>query len=1014
MQVPIIINKNWDLYEKVLGRYNNKAASIGLLYNKLLTDYSFTYAREKRIAQKSEDYLETYKPNVKVSEKIKENTFHSSEQVKARVTREINNVLSDAYNEGLGREDVVKKLNEKFTSLKEYETRRIAVTEINSSRNTANYQQIQNDNISYKQWITAEDNRVRPSHVDLHGHITRTDNKFSNGLLYPGDKSGSIKEWITCRCVVLPYFIPWGKEAPDLVEFTEDQLVNADESLDDFFKKFNKPKTGIREEFTLNTNEEKALLDFTQGKDTELMVDILRKTPEWNMDRLTQYEKKEYLRLRKNKQILEEAVYNKKYNHLNEIDNDDNFFKWNKQDIIENKNIAIEEIEEYNKLLKKYEKRIKDENIEITGVVRVNLNHEPGVKNLLDNGEIIPFKERESFKKYHFKKENITIFESLNIKESKVKLFLDKYKSLPKNLQIADEIIISSQQPVRVDINNQVYRKHAGYVLSGESNNTIYTFRETSPDTITHESWHLFEKDNNFFISNSKDYVTAFYNDRRKLLNQRKHIYELYPSQYAQNFTERALNGRNPQDLEDAKRLLSENSAEIVKNYVNNPDNMRKKFPEQVKIIEKALNGEYNPNTTVKYTDWVNQEIGKYNLTKMQRTNKRVLELQKNLKIITNKGKKQLNLLNNQIEFSKYHDKLLLGKKLTSTEEEKYKILYKKLEKKLKLKPWNKRTLIFENEEEITNYNLTKNELKEYEELKNKSKLKFKEKRKLKEYNEQIEFNELYIKKSKEALSLDEEKRYKELYSKFKDKFNLSELEQAKNNIQKEDTKYVGDTDNLKNYKQFKGTSPDGMLPGNESIDNYFTKNVSTTGKYDEIINKWVYKEGYKDIQFYDKTLKWDKNKLKEWIKNESDFRDSSHRKQKEEYENILIEWEQFHELMKEGKLKKNMVLHRSQEKLYMGNNPRPGDVVTLPSYRSTSISKEGMDYYKDNVKDWWDLYIYAPAGTKGVYISPKAINPEKNNKYIKQMETILGPDTKVEILEIKSYKREIYLKVVK
>ena len=48
-----------------------------------------------------------------------------------------------------------------------------------------------------------------------------------------------------------------------------------------------------------------------------------------------------------------------------------------------------------------------------------------------------------------------------------------------------------------------------------------------------------------------------------------------------------------------------------------------------------------------------------------------------------------------------------------------------------------------------------------------------------------------------------------------------------------------------------------------------------------------------------------------------------------------------------------------------------------------------------------------------GVYISPKAINLEKNNKYIKQMETILGPDTKLEILEIKSYKREIYLKVV-
>lgn len=117
---------------------------------------------------------------------------------------------------------------------------------------------------------------------------------------------------------------------------------------------------------------------------------------------------------------------------------------------------------------------------------------------------------------------------------------------------------------------------------------------------------------------------------------------------------------------------------------------------------------------------------------------------------------------------------------------------------------------------------------------------------------------------------------------------------------------------------------------------------------------------------------------------------------------------------MKDSKLKKNMVLHRTQEKLNMGNNPRPGEVITLPSYRSTAISKEGVDYYKKGgKKNWWDLIIYAPAGTKGTYISPKAINLKENNKYIKQMEAILGPDTKLEILEIKSYKREIYLKVV-
>lgn len=419
MQVPIIINKNWDLYEKVLGRYNNKAASIGLLYNKLLTDYSFTYAREKRIAQKSEDYLETYKPNVKVSEKIKENTFHSSEQVKARVTREINNVLSDAYNEGLGREDVVKKLNEKFTSLKEYETRRIAVTEINSSRNTANYQQIQNDNISYKQWITAEDNRVRPSHVDLHGHITRTDNKFSNGLLYPGDKSGSIKEWITCRCVVLPYFIPWGKEAPDLVEFTEDQLVNADESLDDFFKKFNKPNNNITETLELPVNEEKKLLDFTQGKDTELKIN-LRKTPK-NVNIITKPTKTKlpvepekittetYNLTAEELQKLEE-LENKKANGiklkfkekgtLRKLKEQQEFSKWHERYLTEK--LTVEEYNEYVIIRNKVADKLKIEKFEkyVEPVIERTIDPEELKRRQLLEEKIAKYEEAYSKIKY--------------------------------------------------------------------------------------------------------------------------------------------------------------------------------------------------------------------------------------------------------------------------------------------------------------------------------------------------------------------------------------------------------------------------------------------------------------------------------------------------------------------------------------------------------------------------------------------------------------------------------------
>lgn len=240
LQLQIIIEKEWSKYEDVLLNYNQKAATIGLLYNKLLTDYSFIHAREVGLAAKSENMKDIFSTNESVSDKIMNNTFEASDKVKSRVTSEINSVLADAYRDSLGREDVTKKINEKFTQLKAYESRRIAVTEINSNRNVANYTQIQNDGVKYKQWVTAEDGRVRPTHMDLNGHIVRTSDKFSNGLAHPGDKNGPIREWVNCRCVLLPYFVPWGMKAPDMVEFTEDELLVDDNTgtVNDYLNKF--------------------------------------------------------------------------------------------------------------------------------------------------------------------------------------------------------------------------------------------------------------------------------------------------------------------------------------------------------------------------------------------------------------------------------------------------------------------------------------------------------------------------------------------------------------------------------------------------------------------------------------------------------------------------------------------------------------------------------------------------------------------------------------------------------
>lgn len=54
-----------------------------------------------------------------------------------------------------------------------------------------------------KQWDASLDKRTRDSHVQVDGEIRELDERFSNGLLYPGDPNGGAGEVINCRCALL-------------------------------------------------------------------------------------------------------------------------------------------------------------------------------------------------------------------------------------------------------------------------------------------------------------------------------------------------------------------------------------------------------------------------------------------------------------------------------------------------------------------------------------------------------------------------------------------------------------------------------------------------------------------------------------------------------------------------------------------------------------------------------------------------------------------------------------------
>ena len=144
---------------------------------------------------------------------------------------EINKILSEAYREGWGPRDVANKIQQRFTDLSNYEARRIAQTEINTTRNYVQYNRLQEDEMDYKIWHAAHDSRTRKSHLEVDEEIVPINERFSNGLLYPGDKEGPISEWVNCRCSHAAFIMPLGYEAPDFWPFTESDLVKVGSSL---------------------------------------------------------------------------------------------------------------------------------------------------------------------------------------------------------------------------------------------------------------------------------------------------------------------------------------------------------------------------------------------------------------------------------------------------------------------------------------------------------------------------------------------------------------------------------------------------------------------------------------------------------------------------------------------------------------------------------------------------------------------------------------------------------------
>lgn len=119
----------------------------------------------------------------------------------------VNNAVTQGILQGEGIDKITKRIAESLSMQNENLSRTFARTAMTEAENAGRLQSLEDAEEMgievQKQWMATLDGRTRDSHRELDGESVPTDEKFSNGLMYPGDPSGDPREIYNCRCTMV-------------------------------------------------------------------------------------------------------------------------------------------------------------------------------------------------------------------------------------------------------------------------------------------------------------------------------------------------------------------------------------------------------------------------------------------------------------------------------------------------------------------------------------------------------------------------------------------------------------------------------------------------------------------------------------------------------------------------------------------------------------------------------------------------------------------------------------------
>lgn len=130
--------------------------------------------------------------------------------------------VAQAITQGILQGEGIPKIAERLASVVEMDynsavrTARTAATSAQNAGRLKAFERAKSLGIEVKkQWQAIQDGRTRPSHRDMDLEVRELEERYSNGLRYPGDPTGRPEELWNCRCTQVEYFPGLSDENPE-------------------------------------------------------------------------------------------------------------------------------------------------------------------------------------------------------------------------------------------------------------------------------------------------------------------------------------------------------------------------------------------------------------------------------------------------------------------------------------------------------------------------------------------------------------------------------------------------------------------------------------------------------------------------------------------------------------------------------------------------------------------------------------------------------------------------------